>query len=240
MNPDIPPFGQIPSLVWSHHDLLESDLRVFGVLCSRYNQKTRQLNPGHLTIAQDTGLSVTTVRRSLLRLRELGYVGWLPTQRGDGGQGAHDYYIPPLESDYGMPVPIPRTLDPLVTQVNRGGTHQVKGAPGHLGEQAPPSPRGTGKNIEVEQRSRNRESKHRASDEDRVGVRDVSRPKPITDADADAFMQKAKAWQQCRAVAGWSVLKTIPEGRLWAAVVSAEEAGVPLERSIEEELQRAS
>jgi hypothetical protein len=74
---DLPPFSMVPTEAWADERLLESDLRVFGALCSFYNAKTGLCCPSHARITARTSVSRTTVKNSLKRLRELGYVRWI-------------------------------------------------------------------------------------------------------------------------------------------------------------------
>jgi Helix-turn-helix domain len=104
---DLPPFAWVPSIAFGDRTLLESDLRVLGVLCARYNRQTRQCNPSHRSIAADCGFSVTTVKHALRRLRHGGYVDWLGTVAWTGGQGTNMYSIPLYDTAQGLSVTIP-------------------------------------------------------------------------------------------------------------------------------------
>jgi hypothetical protein len=72
-----PPFSMVPTEAWADERLLESDLRVLGALCSFYNSKTGLCFPSHSKIAGRTSVSRSTVKNSLGRLRDLGYVRWI-------------------------------------------------------------------------------------------------------------------------------------------------------------------
>jgi DNA-binding transcriptional MocR family regulator len=91
---------------------MDSDLRVYGVLCTRRNRKTKRCNPSHESIARDAGYSVSTVKAALRRLRALGYVDWINSRGPTGGQGTNSYWLPHLEDDTGESVLTPEPSSP--------------------------------------------------------------------------------------------------------------------------------
>jgi Helix-turn-helix domain len=78
----------VPPDAFGDPALVESDLRVLGILCSFANRR-RQAYPSHATLADETGLGERTVRRALVRLRDRGarsYVTWAPHWKSQGGK----------------------------------------------------------------------------------------------------------------------------------------------------------
>jgi hypothetical protein len=149
----LPPLTVFPSSAWADRDLLESDLRVLGVLCARFNRKTSQCNPSKPSIAVNAGVSVRTVNNALDRLKVKGYIDWTQVRLKDGKQGRNEYVIVPFETDYGIPVMIPHTANPDATQVARGGMQPRVHGP-HATAGVPPRMQQLlhDMNIEVEQR----------------------------------------------------------------------------------------
>jgi DNA-binding transcriptional MocR family regulator len=89
---ELPPFSMVPTEVWADGDLLESDLRVLGALCSFYNAKTGLCFPSHAKIAARTSVSRSTVKNSLRRLRKLGYVSWIRAYAESNGAWLSNRY----------------------------------------------------------------------------------------------------------------------------------------------------
>jgi len=89
----LPPFSMVPTNAWFDNQLLESDLRVLGTLCSFWNVEDGSCFPSHATISRRTGLSNSTVKRSLDHLRDCGYVRWTPRFSPNGSQSSNDYEI---------------------------------------------------------------------------------------------------------------------------------------------------
>lgn len=149
----IPPLTVFPTFAWADRTLLESDLRVLGVLCAHFNRKTSKCNPSKPSIATNAGVSVRTVNNALDRLKDKGYIDWTPVRLKDGRQGRNEYVIVPFETDYGMAVMIPDTATPDATQGARGAVQpRVHGPHATAGVLHRVQPRVHDMNIEVEQR----------------------------------------------------------------------------------------
>ena len=73
--------------------LLGVDVRVALYLLSRRNNKTGQLNPKHKTIAAEIGESVSTVKRSIDRLAEYGWIKVVHQSYEGGLQKSNQYNL---------------------------------------------------------------------------------------------------------------------------------------------------
>ena len=88
-----PPFTILPTRALADRQLLESDVRVLGAICSFWNRKTERCYPSHPAIAERSGRSVPTVKNALGRLKARGYIDWTHSTNTRGLQGTNDYYV---------------------------------------------------------------------------------------------------------------------------------------------------
>lgn len=180
---EIPPLTVFPSVIWADRDLLESDLRVLGVLCAHYNHKTGQCNPSQTRIADEAGYSRATVQSALVRLRKWGYIDWETPRRKDGGNGVSFYRIPMFESRYGQQ-PSPDLSGPWQVQGGQGLASDDGLPPTTSGLATPDKPRVV-TNIEAEQRKGTKNVNTAARSQAR-GVRKIHKGKnPSDDVEVD-------------------------------------------------------
>jgi Helix-turn-helix domain len=127
----LPPFSMVPTIAWGDDRLLESDLRVLGALCSHWNSDDGFCYPSHRTLAGESGRSLPTVKRALIRLRELGYVDWTGNARSNGGRSVNSYYIVDLPgSDWAPLAHLERPM-PSSPKETQGGVTKETHPPAH-------------------------------------------------------------------------------------------------------------
>ena len=88
---DIGPFSMIP--VWVIRNASPSAVVVFGELASYTNNDSKICWPSHKTIAEEVNLSISTVKRSIAELVELGAVVKENRYGKDGSPTSNEYVL---------------------------------------------------------------------------------------------------------------------------------------------------
>ena len=83
------------------HRLSEKDLRVLAALALFRNEPSGKCYPSHEDLAAATRLSPSTVKRTLVRLREFGHVDWRHYPKPGGGYGTQRLRAPRARRGHG-------------------------------------------------------------------------------------------------------------------------------------------
>lgn len=140
---EIPHLTVFPTFAWGDRNLLESDLRVLGVICARYNRKTGQCNPSRADIAEHSGYSERTVAEAIVRLKENGYLVW--AERWNPATGArlsNEYELLPFGDGSWNPMPDPMqpgVPTPHAAATSRGSAAAPQGPPAGAASHPPGS-----------------------------------------------------------------------------------------------------
>lgn len=84
-------FATIPTVMLDDERVTRADCDVWIALSSYLG--CDEVRPSHATIAKRANLNISTVKRSLNHLRELGLVEWQQRRREDGGQTSNVYRL---------------------------------------------------------------------------------------------------------------------------------------------------
>jgi hypothetical protein len=232
---EIPGITVFPTYAWSDRELLESDLRVLGVLCARRNRNTGQCNPSKTDIALHCGYSLRTVSDSLGRLYEHGYIDWEQTYHpSTGAQRTNRYRILPFDDGSWTPIPDPHATQAAyppgddaawgdATATAWGDATHAADRPGDLGRIQ--TEKG---NLEVELRSELR-IEHGASSMRELGTRS----KDLTEEQINHFDTRAKIWRAARETLSREDLELLGESRLLSEWVRSEETDSTFAENLE-------
>lgn len=102
MTADVQGWTAIPNWIARDPRVSTNAKAVYMALSSRLGREGVVI-PKHSTIAAEMGMSVSTVRRALRELRELGVLSWEPQHREDGSQSSNAYAI--LAHPFAPPTP---------------------------------------------------------------------------------------------------------------------------------------
>lgn len=82
-------FGMVPKALRGQTPYV---IAVYAVLSMRWGSGSTAY-PSHATLAEETGASVSTVKRALATLRDLGFIEWEPRSDGKGGRTSNLYRL---------------------------------------------------------------------------------------------------------------------------------------------------
>lgn len=121
-------FAVIPRWIQRHESLSGEAKLVYIALTSRIDEDGK-CNPGHKLLAKEASCSVSTVKRALEELRDLGVVSWTATRRDSGARSSNSYTVlssPPTKPRIAASDPVDNpTSDPVD---NSGGlVHTERG-----------------------------------------------------------------------------------------------------------------
>ncbi|MGG1595945.1 helix-turn-helix domain-containing protein [Terribacillus saccharophilus] len=102
-------FVQVTKSVINNDKVLTKpvDIAVYAVLCMYADNNTKMLHPKVLTIANKARCSESVARRSLVTLKEAGYIDIVPRFGKDGKQTSNQYVlldVPDYEEEKESPV----------------------------------------------------------------------------------------------------------------------------------------
>jgi hypothetical protein len=103
-------FGRVPDPVLEDLELVDGDVRVYAYLARWGNWSTGESDEArssHRRIAEGTGRSVSSVKRSLRRLAERGHVEVIPTASVYGDRAANRYRLVALDPRQPILRPVP-------------------------------------------------------------------------------------------------------------------------------------
>lgn len=100
-------FTTVPARAWRDRRLSPSDKAVLLALCGLADNETGVCWPSHARLAHETGLSEPTIRRSLPKLRETGYVTWTARFQSSNGAARRDRATNLYRVIYGASAPVP-------------------------------------------------------------------------------------------------------------------------------------
>jgi hypothetical protein len=112
---DAPPFAMIPTVALADRNLLESELRVLGAVCSFRNAKTGLAWPRIDLLAKRTDLSRATVKLAVHELVERGYLTREAEYNQRSGARTSNTYTVPM-----MPTYEDWLREPPASQTDRG------------------------------------------------------------------------------------------------------------------------
>ena len=93
MRHEMPPFAMVPRWIIQHEDLTSGAVRVYACLADMAS-KDRPAWPSHRTLAHRTNMSVSSVRRHIRELVQVGAINIQQRYRPDGeGQTTNLYTV---------------------------------------------------------------------------------------------------------------------------------------------------